>query len=45
MITITDPVAGASWTLDADNRRARQSPALLGALSDAAGDKCNGYMK
>jgi hypothetical protein len=27
-IRITDPVAGASWVLDADNRTARQSPAL-----------------
>jgi hypothetical protein len=39
VITITDPVAGVSWTLDADNRTARQSPALLGALSGAAGDE------
>ncbi len=38
VITITDPVAGVSWTLDAENRTARQSPALLARCSEAAGD-------
>jgi len=39
-ISISDPVAGAAWTLDADNRTARQMPAfgrfvnLAGAADD-----------
>jgi hypothetical protein len=33
VITITDPVAGVSWTLDAENRTARQMPAVLRAFN------------
>jgi len=38
VITITDPVAGSSWTLDTENHIARQSPALLRALNAARSD-------
>jgi hypothetical protein len=38
VITVTDPVAGSSWTLDTENRIARQNPALLRAITTGRGD-------
>jgi hypothetical protein len=37
VITISDPIAGASWTLDVDNRTARQMPGLGRIYNLAAG--------